>query len=261
MNVSKDLLLFEKIGAVAVISFNNQEKMNTLDWQMLGDIEKLQNAIEEDDSIRAVVIKGKGKHFSAGVNVETLQKTDAPYMLKKLDWIQRVWSRWQTLPVPVIAAIQGACIGGAAELILALDIRIAADNAFFRLPEVGFGLSPDMGGTTRLTKLVGPGQAKRIIMGNEEIRAEEALRIGLVEIVVAVDDLEERAMNLARKMSELPPIGMRFAKKGINLAAESSVNSGLLFEQAQSICCFMTDDLKEGIGAFLEKRKPVFKGK
>ena len=260
MNI-RDWLLFEKIDAVAVISLNNQGKMNSLDWQMLEDIEKIQNAIEEDTSIKAIVIKGKGKHFSAGVNVETLKATDAQYMLRKLEWIQRVWSRWQELPVPVIAAIHGACIGGAVEMVLACDIRIAADNAFFRLPEVGFGLSPDMGGTTRLTKLVGPGQAKRIIMGNEEIRAEEALRIGLVEIVVEPKDLEDRAMNLAKKMSEMPPIGMRWAKKGINLANESSVRAGLLFEQAQSICSFMTEDLQEGLQAFLEKRKPVFKGK
>lgn len=260
MNI-RNWLLFEKVDAVAVITLNNPEKMNSLNWQMLEDFEKIQNAIEEDASIKAVVIKGKGKHFSAGVNVETLKATDAQYMLKKLDWIQRVWNRWQELSVPVIAAIHGACIGGAAELVLALDIRIAADNAFFRLPEVGFGLSPDMGGTTRLTKLVGPGQAKRIIMGNEEIKAEEALRIGLVEILVEAEKLEERVMNLAKKMSELPPIGMRFAKKGINLASESSVRAGLLFEQAQSICCFMTEDLQEGLQAFLEKRKPGFQGR
>ena len=260
MNI-KDWLLFEKVDAVAVITFNKPEKMNSLNWEILEDIEKLQKAIEEDTSIKAVVIKGKGKHFSAGLNVETLKATDVQYMLQKLEWIQRVWSRWQELPVPVIAAVHGACIGGALELVLACDIRIAADNAFFRLPEVGFGLSPDMGGTTRLTKLVGPGQAKRIIMGNEEIKAEEALRIGLVEIVVEAKDLEGRAMNLAKKMSEMPPIGMRWAKKGINLANESSVKAGLLFEQAQSICCFMTEDLREGLQAFLEKRKPGFKGK
>jgi enoyl-CoA hydratase len=261
MNISKNWILFQKIDAVALITLNNPQKMNTLNWELLEDMEKIQAAIENDVTIKAVVIKGEGKHFSTGVNLETLKATDTQYMLRKLDWIQRVWTRWQELPVPVIAAIHGACIGGAMELVLALDIRIAADNSFFRLPEVGFGISPDMGGTTRLTKLVGPGQAKRIIMGNEEIKAEEALRIGLVEIVVPVAILEERAMNLAKKMSEMPPMGMRWAKKGINLAAESSVTSGLLFEQAQSICCFMTEDLQEGIRAFMEKRKPVFKGK
>ncbi|PKN68966.1 MAG: enoyl-CoA hydratase [Deltaproteobacteria bacterium HGW-Deltaproteobacteria-12] len=261
MNNIKDWILLQKIAAVAVITLNNPRKMNVLTWELLEDMEKIQTAIENDVTIKAVVIKGEGKHFSTGVNLDTLKATDAQFMLQKLDWIQRVWSRWQELPVPVIAAIHGACIGGALELALALDIRIAADNAFFRLPEVGFGVSPDMGGTTRLTKLVGPGQAKRIILGNEEITAEEALRIGLVEIVVPAGNLEERALNLAKKMSEMPPLGMRWAKKGINLAAESSVRSGLLFEQAQSICCFMTEDLQEGLRAFTEKRKPVFKGK
>ena len=260
MNV-RDWLLFETVDAVAVITLNNPQKTNTLNWDMLEDLEKIQNAIECDNAVRAVLIKGNGKHFSTGVDVETLKSTDAQYMLRRLGWIQKVWSRWQEIPVPVIGALHGACIGGALELALAFDIRIAADNAFFRLPEVGFGISPDMGGTTRLTKLVGPGQAKRMIMGNEEIRAEEALRIGLVEIVVEAANLEERAMAMAKKMADMPPIGMRWAKKGINLAVESSVDAGLLFEQAQSVCCFMTEDLKEGILAFLEKRKPDFQGK
>lgn len=261
MNIGRDWLLFKKIDAVAVIILNNPKKGNPLSWEMLEDMEKIQTAIEEDPAIKAVIIKGEGKHFSTGVNLDTLKATDAQYILHKLDWIQRVWSRWEEMPIPVIGAIHGACIGGALELVLGLDIRIAADNAFFRLPEVGFGISPDMGGTTRLTKLVGPGQAKRIIMGNEEIKAEEALRIGLIEILVAAKDLEERTMNLAKKMSEMPPIGMRWAKKGIHLASESSLKSGLLFEQAQSACCFMTEDLPEGIRAFMDKRKPVFKGR
>lgn len=261
MKSDRDWLLFQKIDAVAVITLNNPQGMNTLSWELLEDMEKIQESIENDETIKAVVIRGEGKHFSGGMNLETLKATDTAYMLRRLDWIQRVWNRWQELPVPVVAAIHGACIGGAMELVLAADIRIAAEGAFFRLPEVGLGISPDMGGTTRLTKLVGPGQAKRIIMANEEIRAEEALRIGLVEMVVPLEKLEEKAASMAKRMSEMPAIAMRWAKKGINLAAESSVRSGLLFEQAQSICCFMTEDLREGIRAAAERRKPVFRGK
>ena len=258
---TKDWVLFDRNDSIAVVTLNKPDSLNSITWPLLEDIEKIQNAIEEDPSIRVVVIKGNGKHFSSGVSLETLKSSDAQYMMHKLDWIQRVWSNWQRLPIPVIAAVQGACIGGATEMILACDIRIAADNARFRLPEVSLGISPDMGGTTRLTKLVGLGQAKRMIMASEEINAQEALRIGLVEVVVAAQDLETKVMGMAQKMAGMSPIGMRWAKKGINLASESSVANGLLYEQAQSICCFMTGDIQEGISSIIEKRKPVFKGK
>ena len=146
-------------------------------------------------------------------------------------------------------------------MILACDIRVAADNARFRLPEVSLGLAPDMGGTTRLTKLVGIGQAKRLIMANDEINAQEALRIGLVEFVVEGKDLDAKVMELAKRMAGMAPIAMRWAKRGINLASESSTTAGLMFEQAQSICCFMTEDIQEGISAVVSKRKPEFKGR
>ncbi len=175
MNISRDWLLFKEIEAVAVITLNNPQKGNTLSWEMLEDLEKIQAGIEEDPTIKAVIIKGERKHFPTGINLETLKATDAQYILHNLDWLQRVWSPWEGMPIPAIGAINDACIGVALELALALDIRIAADTAFFRLPEVVFGVSPDMGGTTRLTKLVGPRQSKKIIMGNEEIKAEEAL--------------------------------------------------------------------------------------
>lgn len=257
----KNKVTFDKIDTIAVITLNQPDKLNTMDWELLEDIVRIQNTIEEDNSIRAVLIKANGKHFCAGMNLEVLKTWDAQFMLEKLEWLQRFNSRWQELTVPVVAAIQGYCIGGGVEMILGYDIKVAADNSRFRLPEVSLGLSPDMGGTTRLTKLIGLGQAKRLIMANDEIDAQEALRIGLVELVVPLEELESRAMDLAVRMSKMPPISMRWAKRGINLANESSVNAGLLFEQAQSICCFMTDDLKEGISAFIEKRKPKFQGK
>lgn len=257
----KEWLLFDKLDAVATVTFNQPQLANSINWDMVGDIEKIQYAIDKDSDIKAVVIKSNGKHFSSGMGLDTLKNTDAQFMLHKIDWMQKIWSRWQEMPIPVIAAIQGACIGGALELALACDIRIAADNARFQLPEVGLGLSPDLGGTTRLTKLVGLGQAKRMLLGNEAVDAQEAYRIGLVEIMVEEKDLAERAMSLAKKMSQMPPISMRWAKKGINLASDSSVSAGLLFEQAQSICCFMTEDIQEGISSLIEKRKPQFKGK
>ena len=157
----------------------------------------------------------------------------------------------------MVAAVQGYCIGSGIEMILGCDIRIAAENARFRLPEVSLGLSPDMGGTTRLTKLVGIGQAKRLIMGCQEIKAQEALNLGLVEEVVKEEELEARAL-VAEKMAAYPFSYMGWAK-GINMAQKRT--AALLFEQAQSSSCFSSEDLKEAVAAFMEKRKPQFKGR
>lgn len=257
----KDSIIFNKEDSVAVIVLNQPDRLNVFNWEIMERITDIQEDIRKDPSIRVVLIKANGKHFSAGMSLDVLKTWDAQFMLENLQWLQDFNSRWQELPIPVIAAVQGYCIGGGVEMILGCDVRIAADNARFRLPEVGLGLSPDMGGTARLTKLVGAGQAKRLIMGCEEIDAQEALRIGLIEVMVELNELEQRAMEMARRMANMPPISTRWAKKGINLAIESSMNAALLFEQAQSIACFMSDDLKEGINAFIEKRKPVFKGR
>lgn len=253
-------LLFRKEDSIGIITLSHPETLNAVNWELLEELEEVQKLIEQESSIRAVVINANGEHFSAGIDLKMLRQVNSQFILDKLQWLQNVYSRWQEWPIPVIAAIHGLCYGSAVELILGCDIRIAAEDTRLSIPEVRFALSPDMGGTTRLTKLVGTGQAKRLIMGCEEIDAAEASRIGLVEIVVPRDQLMERTLKLAKKMASLPPAAMRFAKKGINLAAESSVAAGLLFEQAQSAFCCDTEDLNEAIDAFFEKRKPEFKG-
>lgn len=256
-----EFLSYKKDGKVGIITLDNAKGFNLVGQGFLKELEQIQEEIDADKTLGAVVINADGEHFSAGVDLSFLQNVNSHFIMDTLVWLQRLYSRWQELPIPVVAAVQGLCYGSAMELILGCDIRIAADNARFSIPEVRFGLSPDMGGTTRLTHLVGVGQAKRLIMGCEEVDAEEALRIGLVEIVAPKDELNDRAIKLAKRMANQPPAAIRFAKKGINLAGESSVAAGLLFEQAQSTYCCGTEDQKEGIAAFFEKRKPVFHNK
>jgi len=245
---------------IAVLSLNRPEKWNAVNLDMLTNLEKIQDHVISDKEIKAVLIRAAGRHFSVGMDLETLQEFDYGFILDKISWLQYVYSRWQEMSIPVIAAVQGYCIGSGVEMVLGCDIRIAADNARLRLPEVSLGLAPDMGGTTRLTKLIGTGQAKRMIMGCEEIKAEEAYKMGLVEILVGEEELNSRAVSLAKKMALHPPIAMRWAKKGINLAQDNSTAASLLFEQAQSAACFGSEDLREAIAAFVEKRKPDFKG-
>ena len=254
-------LLLSKADRVAILTINRPEKLNTITVEMWQELEQAAKEIEAMDDLGAVVINASGDHFTAGIDLGVLNEFNSEFVMKNLSWAQSVYSKWEELSVPVIAAMQGVCYGSGIELALACDIRIAAKDARISIPEVRFGLSPDMGGTTRLPRLVGPGQAKRLIIGCEEIDAEEAKNIGLVEIVVERDQLMERAMNLARNIADQPPVAVRMAKKGINLATESSLMAGLYFEQAQSIYCCGTQDQKEAIQAFFEKRKPVFSGR
>lgn len=256
-----DWFIFEMIDNVAVLTLNHPESMNIVNQELFYEMHEMQNKIEADPSIRAVVIKANGPHFSAGIDLNLLKSVDSQFVAENLNFLQRLYGRWQEWHIPVIAAVHGICYGSAVELILGCDVRVASDDLRISIPEVRFGLSPDMGGTVRLTQLVGMGQAKRMILGCEELNAQEALQIGLVEIVVPRDKLEERAIKLARRMAGMPPMAIRFAKRGINLANESSLAAGLAFEQAQSVFCCGTEDQTEAINSFFEKRKPEFKGK
>jgi enoyl-CoA hydratase len=254
-------LLIEREDRVAIVTLNRAEHFNTLNHEVWQEIHDAAKAVEELGDIRAVVIKAAGDNFSAGLDVKVLGQGNSQDVLMNANWLQSIYTVWEDFPVPVIAAIQGVCYGGATEFILACDIRVAASNARIAIPEVRFGLAPDMGGTTRLPKLVGAGQAKRLIIGCEELDAQEAKEIGLVEIVVEPEKLMERTMKLAHKIAGMPPVAVRMAKKGINLAVESSRMAGLLFEGAQSVYCCGTEDMKEAVNAFFEKRKPEFKGR
>lgn len=214
----------------------------------LGEVEDL---IAKQEGIRCLIINANGKCFSAGIDLNYLQGVSSAYVLEKLPWLQKIYGFWQDQNYPVIAVVQGMCTGSGLEFILGADIRIAAEDARFSLPEVQLGLSPDMGGTSRLTRLVGIGQAKRLILTGEEIGAEEALRIGLVEAVVPLEELNARAMKMAKTIARSPEAAVRFAKKGVNLTDEGGLRAGQLFEQAQSTYCCGTEDLQKAVAAYL----------
>ncbi len=254
-------LLLTKEGSIAIVTINRPKHLNTLGPEVWAEIGQAADEVEAMEDLRAVVINAAGEHFSAGIDLKQLGTFNSELVIKSVARSQAAYSKWEELSVPVIAAIQGLCYGSGTELILACDIRVAARNARIAIPEVRFGLAPDMGGTTRLTKLVGSGQAKRLIIACEEVDAEEARSIGLVEKVVENEQLMEETMKLAQRIADMPPVAVKMAKKGINLAVESSRMAGLLFEQAQSIYCCGTHDQKEAVQAFFEKRKPTFEGR
>lgn len=260
MEISTNLA-YEVVDNIGIISLTDPKGYNFFTWDLIDDIGRIQEKIDADKTLRAVIIQTRGKHFSAGIHFSSLGILNSQLVMEKLPHNQRIYSFWQELSIPVIAAVNGVCFGIATELILACDIRIAAEDSEFAIQEVRFGLSPDHGGTTRLTQLVGIGQAKRMIMNCEQIKAAEALRIGLVEVVVKPEEVHDQALKMAKNMCTFPPAGLAFAKKGINLANESSVVAGLYFEQAQATYCCGTEDQKEAMQAFIEKRPPIYKNR
>lgn len=253
--MTEKTLLLEKQEGVALLTLNRPAALNTINLDLLQEMAEIQKQLTQDTALRAVIIRAAGPHFSAGIDLTLLAQVSSEFVLASVQQLQQILQGWQQLSVPVIAAIQGVCFGSGLELALACDLRLAAENARFALPEVRFGLAPDLGGTSRLTKLVGAGQAKRLLLTCEEIDATEAKAIGLVEKVVPAEELEQAALAWARAIASFPPAGVRFAKQGVQVAQEASLSAALLFEQAQSVYCCGTQEQKEAIARFFNKQK------
>lgn len=250
-----------KEGHIAYVYINRPQAMNTFTIDSWEEMSNIQELILDDEDIRVVVLAARGKMFSAGIDVSILQQGTPHYAIRYIQKLQEYYNKWERMPQPIIVAIHGMCIGGAIENALACDIRVAAQGASFCLPEINFGFSPDMGATQRVTRAVGAGQAKRLIMTGDFIDANEALRIGLVDFVVPDEELMEFTAKLAKKIANKPPLAVGVAKKAINLAQDTSAMVGQQFEQLGSCFLFGTEDFKEGPSAFFEKRKPNFKGR
>lgn len=243
--------LFTLENGIGILTLN-RGPLNIFDKGFYEELDEAETFIERQEGVRCIIINANGKCFSAGIDLNYLNNVSSEYVLAKLPWLQRIYAFWQEQNYPVIAAVQGLCVGSGLEFILGADIRIAAENAVFALPEVQLGLAADMGGTSRLTRLVGVGQAKRIALTGEKITAEEALRIGLVEVVVPLDELNARAMKMAETIAASSEAAVRFAKKGINATDEGGLRAGQMFEQAQSTYCCGTEELKRGIKSYME---------
>lgn len=245
---------------IALVTINRPEKANCWTEKMYQEFAAVQQELRDNDEIRAIILTGAGdKAFCAGIDLSLLAKVNSEFVRKNLHFLHQVHNGWENHPRPVIAAVNGACIGAGMEIALSCDFRLAADTATFLIPEVRFGLAPDMGGTQRLTRLVGPGQAKRLILTGKKIDAREALRIGLVEEVVPAADLIKEAFKTARQVAFNAPLAVTFAKKAINVAGESSMAAGLLYEEIASTYCCGTEDKKEALSSYFENRAPHFK--
>ena len=249
-------VLLEKKGHYAVATINRPKALNALNSQVLEDLNELVDLVTADEEIRALVLTGAGeKAFVAGADIgemSTLTKAEGEAFGKKGN---DVFRKLETMPVPVIAAINGFALGGGCELSMSCDIRICADTAVFGQPEVGLGITPGFGGTQRLARLVSPGMAKQLVYTARNIKADEALRIGLVNAVYPAADLMAAAEKMAATIAANAPIAVRACKKAINEGLDVDMDAAIVIEEKLFGSCFETADQKEGMGAFLEKRK------
>ena len=255
-------LLYTVDDGVAVITINRPKALNALNSAVMADFTDLLPKIAVDEAVKVVIITGSGeKSFVAGADITEMQKMSA---IEGRNWGklgQAVFDKVEKLPQPVIAAVNGFALGGGCELSMACDIRIAAENALFGQPEVGLGITPGFGGTQRLSRLVGKGIAKELIFTATNIDAQEAYRIGLVNKVVPAAELMAAAQKLAKKIMSKSSVAVQLCKAAINEGLNVDLESGIAYEAAVFGLCFATDDQKEGMTAFVEKRKPAFTGK
>lgn len=252
-------LLLEKDGAVAIITFNNPKALNALTVATFNGLETMLAELEADSSVRVIIVTGAGeKAFIAGGDISHLASLDADGAREFALLAQRVISKLENLAKPVIAAVNGYCLGGGNELAMGCDIRIAAASARFGQPEVKLGIIPGFAGTQRLVRLVGKGAAKEMIFSGEMIDAQEALRIGLVNRVVADEQLMDAAKGLASKMCDKSASAIKLSKEAIDNGAELDFERAARYEADLFGLSFTTADCKEGISAFLEKRPAKF---
>ena len=249
-------ILLEKKGLYAVATINRPKALNALNSEVLADLNELVDTVNADEEIRALVLTGSGeKSFVAGADIgemSTLTKAEGEAFGKKGN---DVFRKLETMPIPTIAAINGFALGGGCELSMSCDIRICSDTAVFGQPEVGLGITPGFGGTQRLARLVSPGMAKQLIYTARNIKADEALRIGLVNAVYPAEELMAAAEKMADTIAKNAPIAVRACKKAINEGLDVTMDEAIVIEEKLFGSCFETADQIEGMGAFLEKRK------
>ena len=254
-----DFILYEVDGAVATITINRPKALNALNSQVLDELDKTLDAIDLD-TVRCVILTGAGdKSFVAGADIgemSTLTKAEGEAFGKKGN---DVFRKLETLPIPVIAAVNGFALGGGCEISMSCDIRICSENAMFGQPEVGLGITPGFGGTQRLARLVGAGMAKQLIYTARNIKAPEAFRIGLVNAVYPQEELLPAAEKMAVGIAKNAPIAVRNCKKAINDGLQVDMDQAIVIEEKLFGDCFETEDQKYGMAFFLDKNKEKVK--
>ena len=252
-------LLLEKSNGTCTVKINNPKSLNALNSEILSELGTVFDQIKNDEEIQIVVLTGEGKAFVAGADIDYMRDLNMEQAKKFSEDGSRLFRKIEMLNKVVIAAVNGFALGGGCELAMACDIRIASSNAKFGQPEVGLGIIPGFSGTQRLPRLVGLGRAKELILSAGHIGAAEAYRIGLVNKVTDKENLMEETYKLADKIKSNSRFALKFAKESMNRGVETDIETGIAYESNVFGLCFASQDQKEGMTAFLEKRNPKFK--
>jgi enoyl-CoA hydratase len=256
--MSYTTITYEREAPVGIITLNRPEVMNAINDQMANELYEVLYSIENDQEVRAVILTGAGKAFMAGGDIALMQQLTTP---QAKDWallVHKVFDQLYRLPQPTIAAVNGPAIGGGFELAMACDLRIAIPPAKFAQPEINLGIIPGAGSTQRLPRLIGGPRAKAMIILGETLTAEQALELGVINKVVPREELLQEAKTIADKIAAYPRLAAQCAKKAVNLADRTDLDLGQALEIDLYSYLYSTSDQKEGMLAFLEKRKPNF---
>jgi enoyl-CoA hydratase len=251
-----EIVQSERHGAVALLRLNRPEALNALSDSVLEALCAALDGVEDSPDVRCVVLCGAGRAFAAGADVAGLRGLSAEDVLAGERGAR--WARLRRSRLPMIAAVHGWCLGGGCELALTCDIVLAAENARFGLPETGIGLIPGAGGTQRLPRIAGRSLALEMILGGRSLTAREALRAGICSRVVAPEALEREALALAQRIAGRPAAAVRLAREAVQRAFETPLESGLADERRLFALAFASDDAREGMDAFVERRAPVW---
>ena len=256
-----ETITVEKRGKVAILTINRPDKLNALNKKVHTEGVAALEEMRKDDSVRVLIITGRGeKSFIAGADISEFEG-QTPITQRDLFHEKTFFNTIDAFPKPVIAMVNGFCLGGGTELALACDLRICSENARFSQPEINLGIMCGGGGTQRLPRLIGEGRAMEMALTGDMIDAETAHKFGLVNHVYPAAELAAKTMELAEKIAEKAPIALQLSKEAVKFASRSNLDEGLRREVDLFAICFSTEDKQEGVAAFLEKRKPIFKGR
>jgi enoyl-CoA hydratase len=252
-------LLVSRQGRVGIAQLNRPQALNALNGELMDELVRVLQAFDADDSIGCIVITGSEKAFAAGADIKQMASATVVDMMASP--FIGYWDAVQRIGKPVVAAVSGYCLGGGCELAMICDLIVASETAHFGQPEINLGIIPGAGGTQRLTRAVGKSVAMDMILTGRRISAQEALQFGLVARVFPTATFLDDSLALAAEIADKAPVALRVAKEAVNRAYESSLAEGVLFERRAFNLLFATEDQKEGMAAFVEKRKPAWQGK
>jgi len=259
MSLRYQNLIVSRENSIGIIQLNRPRVLNALNYELTAEVIRALEELDSDSTISVIVITGGEKVFAAGADLNEISRTTTVDLIVSRRF--ELWDRIRKISKPIVAAVSGFCLGGGNELAMNCDMIVASETAVFGQLEVNVGIMPGLGGTQRLTRTVGKARAMEMILTGQSISAGEAYRIGLVNKVVPVESLMEETKKIAQEIAAKPRISIRAAKQAILKATDTTLEIGVDYERSLFNSLFATEDAREGMRAFLEKRKPAFKGK